>query len=178
MSPRLGILMLSLLGPPSLLAQAVSVTVPPGAVLPNYDRIPMGEDEGIEGGAFLARTGDAAANWYNPAGLAKSVSTSLNASATAYEWTTFTIEGLNEKAGRSRINTIGTLLSVVVGNGVLRSRSWRIGFSLARPILWRPSSADFAARLSGGQELFTYSTDVDFEVMVPAVAVAFAPGGD
>ena len=47
-----------------------AVAVPPSLVVPNYDRLPVGQREGIEAGAFLARTNDAGANWYNPAGLA------------------------------------------------------------------------------------------------------------
>ena len=55
----------------ALAAQAV--TVPPNLILPNYDRVPVGQSEGIEAGAYIARTNDAAANWYNPAGLGRSV---------------------------------------------------------------------------------------------------------
>jgi hypothetical protein len=165
------------LSAPPIVAQPVSVVVPPNAILPNYDRIPMGQDEGIEAGAFVARTGDAAANWYNPAGLGKSVGSAVDASATAYEWTTMTIEGLGTSAGRSRIGTVGTLFSGVIGEGTIDSDRWRLGFAVARPIAWRPSSIDVAFPLNGGQEVFAYSTDVDFSVMIPGVAVAFAPGG-
>ena len=115
--------------------------------------------------------------WYNPAGLGKSVGSAVDASATAYEWTTMTIEGLGTSAGRSRIGTIGTLFSGVVGEGTIDSDRWRVGFSVARPIAWRPSSIDVAFPLNGGQEVLAYSTDVDFSVMIPAVAFAFAPGG-
>lgn len=158
-------------------AQPVSVVIPPNTILPNYDRIPMGTNEGIEAGAFVARTNDAAATWYNPAGIAKSVGSTVDASATAYEWTTTTIEGLGTSEGRSRIGTIGTLFSGVIGAGTIDSERWRLGFSVARPIAWRPSSMDVVFPLSGGQEVFAYATDVDFGVMIPGVSVAFAPGG-
>src|SRR4030095_4298143 len=61
--------------------------VPPNSILPNYERMPLGQREAIEGGAFVARTNDAGANWYNPAGLAQHKESAVNASATAYEWT-------------------------------------------------------------------------------------------
>ena len=159
------------------LVEAQAVSVPPNLILPNYDRIPVGQQEGIEAGAFLARTGDAGSNWYNPAGLAKSAKSAVNASATAYEWTSTELEGLGAVAGRSRINSVGTLFSAVLGNGPLQSDRWRLGFSIARPITWRPSSIELAFPDPNGQENLAYASDVDFEVMIPAVAAAFAPGG-
>ncbi len=131
-----------LLSVAAILAQAVAV--PPSLILPNYDRLPVGQREGIEAGAFLARTNDAGANWYNPAGLGNSVETSLNAGANAYEWTKMGLEGFGTTQGRSRINTVGTMLSVAIGKGTIKSDQWRLGFSLIRPIVWQPSSIDFA----------------------------------
>jgi len=32
----------------------------------------LGKDQALEGGAYIARTGDASANFYNPAGLVQS----------------------------------------------------------------------------------------------------------
>ena len=157
-------------------AAGQAVAVPPNLILPNYDRIPVGQREGIEAGAYVARSDDAAANWYNPAGLAKSAKTSLNASATAYEWTSVTLEGFGTSAGRSRISSIGTLLAVAIGEGTIRSDQWRLGFSITRPIVWQPSTIDLAFPLQAGERV-SYSTDVQFDVMVPGVAVAFAPGG-
>jgi long-subunit fatty acid transport protein len=158
----------------AIVAQAVAV--PPSLLLPNYDRLPVGQREGIEAGAFLARTNDAGANWYNPAGLGKSVETSLNAGANAYEWTSIGLEGFGTTQGRSRINTIGTLLSVAIGKGTIKSDEWRLGFSLARPLVWRPSSIDFAFSPVANQ-VIAYASDVDFNVMIPGVAIAYAPGG-
>lgn len=158
----------------AILAQAVAV--PPNLILPNYDRLPIGQREGIEAGAFLARTNDAGANWYNPAGLGKSQKTALNASATAYDWTSMSLEGFGTSAGRSRINTIGTLLSVAIGEGTIKSDRWRLGFSITNPIVWRPSSID-AAFSPSANEVFSYASVVDFNTMIPGIAVAYTPGG-
>jgi len=168
-------LCLFLAAPAALAAQAVGV--PPNLILPNYDRVPVGQREGIEAGAYLARTNDAAANWYNPAGLGKSLKTSLNASATAYEYTSLSLEGLGASAGRSRISSIGTLLGVVIGNDVLHSDKVRLGFSITSPIVWQPSGIDLTSSLQGGQELFAYSTKVSLDVMIPNLAIAYTPGG-
>ncbi|HWC75425.1 MAG TPA: hypothetical protein VG454_15940 [Gemmatimonadales bacterium] len=155
---------------------AQAVAVPPSLIIPNYDRLPVGQREGIEAGAFLARTNDAGANWYNPAGLGNSVETSLNAGANAYEWTKMGLEGFGTTQGRSRINTIGTLLSVAIGKGTIKSDQWRLGFSLARPLVWQPSSIDFAFTPAANQ-VVAYASTVDFNVMIPGVAIAYAPGG-
>jgi hypothetical protein len=158
-------------------SQAQTVSVPPSLILPNYDRIPIGQREGIEGGAYVARTNDAAAAWFNPAGLGQSLKSSLNASANAYEWTSMELEGFGTSEGRSRISSIGTLLSFVIGEDVIHSRNWRFGFAITRPVVWRPSSIDLGFTLQAGSELVAYATDVDFDVMIPSLSAAYVPGG-
>ena len=49
-------LFLSVALPGVILAQS-GIGVPPGNIVPNYDRVPVGQREGIEGGAYVARTG-------------------------------------------------------------------------------------------------------------------------
>jgi len=163
--------------PAALEAQTPSVAVPPNLILPNFDRLPVGQQEGIEAGAYLARTGDAGSNWYNPAGLAKSEKSAVNASATAYEWTSTKLEGLGESAGKSRISSIGTLFSAVLGSGPLKSQRWRLGFSIANPIVWQPSRIELAFDQQAGQEKIAYSSEGSFDIMIPAIGVGFAPGG-
>ena len=158
-------------------SQAQTVSVPPSLILPNYDRLPIGQREGIEGGAYVARTNDAAAAWYNPAGLGQSRKSALNASATAYEWTSMELEGFGTSEGRSRISSIGTLLSFVIGEDVINSRNWRFGFAITRPIVWQPSGIALAFTLQGGDELLAYATDVDLDVMIPSLSAAYVPGG-
>ncbi|HXO84195.1 MAG TPA: hypothetical protein VN803_01595, partial [Gemmatimonadales bacterium] len=157
--------------------QAQTVTVPPSLILPNYDRLPIGQREGIEGGAYVARTNDAAAAWYNPAGLGQSKKSALNASATAYEYTSMELEGFGTSEGRSRISSIGTLLSFVIGEDVIHSRNWRFGFAITQPIVWQPSSIDLAFTMQAGAELLSYATDVNLDVMIPSLSAAYVPGG-
>ena len=158
-------------------SRAQTVSVPPSLILPNYDRLPIGQREGIEGGAYVARTNDAAAAWYNPAGLGQSLKSALNASATAYEYTSMELEGFGTSQGRSRISSIGTLLSFVIGEDVINSRNWRFGFAITRPVVWRPSSLALGFTMQGGEELLAYATDVDFDVMIPSLSAAYVPGG-
>ena len=158
-------------------AGAQTISVPPSLLLPNYDRVPIGQREGIEGGAYVARTNDAAAAWFNPAGLGQSVKSALNASATAYEWNSMELEGFGVSEGRSRISSIGTLLSFVVGEDVIHSRNWRFGFAITNPVVWQPSSIELARLMPGGTELLAYATDVGLDVMIPSLSAAYVPGG-
>ena len=157
--------------------QAQTVSVPPSLILPNYDRLPIGQREGIEGGAYVARTNDAAAAWYNPAGLGQSRKSALNASATAYEYTSMELEGFGTSEGRSRISSTGTLLSFVIGEDVIHSRNWRFGFAITQPVVWHPSSIELAFTMQAGAELLSYATDVDLDVMIPSLSAAYVPGG-
>jgi len=43
-------------------AQLPPVAVPPNAILPNYERMPLGQRESIEAGPFVARTTDRRTN--------------------------------------------------------------------------------------------------------------------
>jgi len=156
---------------------AQTIAAPPTLIITNYDRIPIGQREGIEGGAYVARTDDASAAWFNPAGLAKSEKSALNASATAYEWVSTKVEGLGTTSGRSQINTVGTLLSFVVGGDVLHSENWRLGFAITSPVVWQPSDLDLIIPLQGGKERVAYTTKVNLSVLLPAGSVAYAPGG-
>jgi hypothetical protein len=159
-------------------AQSPSVTIPPNLIVPNYERIPIGQREGIEAGAFVARTNDAAANWYNPAGLVRSEASAIN-SAVGYEWIRISVEGIGTTAGRSRLSTVGTLVAGVLGAPIIRSDRWRVGFSLTRPLAWRPSGVDAASAvpLGEGSEALGYAAEADLSSYIPAVAVGYAPGG-
>lgn len=77
----------------ALLALALGLAVAPAqaqvtvqsVLAPNYDRIPIGNIGGLEGGAFTARADDASAAWYNPAGLVKSNRDSISGNASIFE---------------------------------------------------------------------------------------------
>jgi hypothetical protein len=46
----------------ALRAQGEEFSIPPNSILPNYNRISVGQREALEGGAYVARTDDALAN--------------------------------------------------------------------------------------------------------------------
>jgi len=67
------------------LAQTSTLLFPPSIAITNYDRVPVGQEEALEAGAFVARVGDTASGWYNPAGMATLTRTAIGASASGFE---------------------------------------------------------------------------------------------
>ena len=63
------------LSPAPAVSQGFPIEIPKSLVFPNYDNVLLGKEQALEGGAYLARTGDASANFYNPAGLVQSAKT-------------------------------------------------------------------------------------------------------
>src|SRR5678816_543035 len=57
---------------PAVAQEQAVVTIPPNIVVPNYDSVATGPYGGLEGGAYVARTSDPSAAWFNPAGLSRS----------------------------------------------------------------------------------------------------------
>lgn len=166
---------LSFLTTSALRAQGEEFSIPPNGILPNYNRISVGQREALEGGAYVARTDDALANWYNPAGLASSEKTALNASSNVYEVTRTTLSGIGERQSGTRFRAVGGFFGIVVGKPIARSDRWRFGFGLTSPVAWAPSSLDGAFSLPVGEatEAFGYSTKVNFNTVIPSLNAAY-----
>ena len=170
---------LALAAPASAQVSSTDLTLPPGTAMPNYDRIRIGQNEGLEANAYVARTNDAGSSWYNPAGLALSERTQLNAGGNAYEVTTFSVEGLGTSKGRTKIASVGTYFGGVLGDPVVKSKKLRLGFSIARPIAWTPSRVDGAFETTpagGGKETFLYSSFVSLTTDVPTINAGYKLG--
>jgi len=152
--------------------------LPASGMVINYDRVPIGQREGLEAGAYVARTDDAGANWFNPAGLALSEKSGLNASSNAYEVTSITLEGIGTAKGSTRFSPIGTYFGGVLGAPIINSPNLRLGFYYAKPVSWSPSVLDGALDLpsSGGTEAFSYSTSSGFSTIIPGIAAGYRLG--
>ena len=159
----------------SLLAQAAEFSIPPSAILPNYTRVALGQREALEAGAYVARTNDAVANWYNPAGLALSEKSSLNASSNAYELTTTTLGGLGDEISSTRLSPAGGFVGIVVGAPIAKSPRLRFGFGITRPVAWSPSAlrGSFTFPAGTGVEAFTYTSSVNFSTTIPSLNGAY-----
>ncbi len=166
---------LLLLVPREVRAQTPEFSLPPTSLLPNYGRVGIGQREAIEAGAYVARTDDALANWYNPAGLAMSRKTALNASSSAYELTTTTLSGIGEKSSATRLSPAGGFFGIVVGEPIAHHARWRFGFAVTKPVAWSPSTLEGAFNLPamGGTEAFSYSTAASFGTVIPSLNGAY-----
>ncbi len=170
------VLGLGMIGIPATAAgQTGDFAIPAGSALPNYDRISIGQREGLEANAFVARTDDAGANWYNPAGLAKSDRSAINASANAYEFTGLALEGTETARGGTRFASIGSFFGGVIGAPIVKSDRWRFGFSYTKPVSWQPSEIEGELRSVGTStaEGLLFTSSVSLTTSIPALAVGY-----
>ena len=155
--------------------RAQNFDLPPTNIITNYNRVNIGQREALEGGAFVARTNDAGANWYNPAGLAQAERAAINAGGHAWEVITVAVEGFGTRRGGARFKTIGTFFGVVLGEPWLGGRTVRLGFSIAKPVAWEPGAVDGAVEheVTGGQEEISLFGQASLSTVVPAVSAGF-----
>ncbi len=144
--------------------------LPPSAVLTNYDRVLIGQEEALEGGAFVARVADSTAGWYNPAGLALVRRSVIGASATGYELEMIDLGQVQAGSGKVSLAQLPGYFGAVLGGDVISSDRWRIGFSATKPTSW--SAALNGATLDGNK--VNYSSSVSISTLVPAVSAAWA----
>ena len=145
-------------------------------IIPNYSRNRVGKDEALQGGAFIARSGGAAANVYNPAGLASARNTEIAASSTGYEYLKMEIAGMSQSASTVTIAGLGSYFGLVLADPPLPLERWRFGFAIAQPIDWGPpqlaASFPIDDTLPGGD--VRYSAVGGLNVTTPTVSAAFA----
>jgi long-subunit fatty acid transport protein len=171
---KIGAVALAVALPFAVRAQALPVPVPKSAVLPNYDNVLVGLQQGMEGTAVIARVGDAAATYYNPAGLALAKKTSVNASSSGYVWTRLGSDALGQSVSTSRFDSAPGFFGVVLGEGIISDERLRLGFAITNAVAWEPGGLDQMLQLEGGQSL-DYASTVSFSTLTPTVAIGYAP---
>ena len=165
-----GLLVLVLLGAPT--ARAQEVHLPPSLLLPNYDRVYPGLIEAIEAGAFIARARNAPAVAYNPAGIALTDRSVLNASAQGYQLTALGGTGFDQATPVSSFESIPSFLGVVLGRDVIDWEAVRLGFAVVTPIHW-DQSAIASAMPQEGQRA-SYTVHSSFTTVVPTFSVGWS----
>jgi hypothetical protein len=132
----------------------------PAAFCPTTTGSSSASAKGWREGAFVARTDDAGAGWYNPAGLALSEKSGLNASSNAYELTTITLEGIGQAKGSTRFSPSGTYFGAVLGAPIIKNPNVRLAFFYAKPVSWTPGTLDgaFTVNSGGNEEQFSYTS--------------------
>jgi len=153
-------------------ARAQEVVLPPSLLLPNYDRVYPGLIESIEAGAFIARARNAPAVAYNPAGIAVTDRTVLNASAQGYQLTALGGTGFDHSSPVSSFESIPSFLGVVLGRDVLDWESVRLGFAVVTPVHW--DQAAIASTVPQGGERASYDVHSSFNTVVPTFSVGWA----
>lgn len=169
-SVHLGLALVVLLGGAS--ARAQQVVIPPSLLLPNYDRVFPGLNEAIEAGAFIARARNASAVAYNPAGIAVTENSVLNASAQGYQLTALGGTGFDHASPVSSFESIPSFLGIVLGQDVVDWQSVRLGFAVVTPIHW-DQSAIASAMPQEGQRA-SYTVHSSFTTVVPTFSVGWA----
>ena len=152
-------------------AHAQDFVVPPSLLLPNYDRVYPGLLEALEGGAFVARARNAPALFYNPAGIALSDRTVLNASAQGYQLITLSGSGFQQSSGGA-FEAIPSFLGLVLGKEVIDWETVRIGFAVVTP-----AHADLrtvASTVPQPGQRASYSVHSSFDTITPTFSVGWA----
>jgi hypothetical protein len=155
-------------------AQSVPIPIPKNVILPNYDNVFIGSVEALEAGAYLARTDDATASFYNPAGLAAAAKTSVSASADGFYWTQLTSRALGQTISTAQFASTPGHFAFVLGLPFIESDRVRLGFSITKALSWTPAGTDHASQTSPSTTpSLTYSSRVDFSTVVPAVSLGY-----
>jgi hypothetical protein len=176
MSPKLAVVVISA-WVPALAAAQVPIQLPKALIFPNYDNVLLGKDQALEGGAYVARTRDASANFYNPAGLVQSEKTSLNASSTGWVQTRITSDALNTSVTSSKIDNVPGYFGAVLDPPLIGGhRNFRMGVSFTRLVSFAPGSLDQELLNPGqGFDRLTYSSSGSFITQLYQIAAAWAP---
>ena len=153
-------------------ARAQDLRIPPSLLLPNYDRVFPGLSEAIEAGAFVARARNAPAVAYNPAGIAATDRSVLNASAQGYQLTALGGTGFDHASPVSSFESIPSFLGIVLGNDVLDWQSVRLGFAVVTPIHWDQSA--IASAMPQPDQRASYTVHSTFTTVVPTFSVGWA----
>jgi hypothetical protein len=152
-------------------ARAQDFTVPPTLLIPNYDRVYPGLIEALEGGAFAARARNAPALFYNPAGIALSDRTVLNASAQGYQLTTLSGSGFEQTSGGA-FETLPSFVGLVLGKEVIDWERVRIGFAVVHPV--HSDLTVIASTTPAEGQRASYSVHSSFDTLTPTFSVGWA----
>jgi long-subunit fatty acid transport protein len=147
--------------------------LPPSLLLPNYNRVLIGEREALEGGAFTARAEGPVATFYNPAGLALAKAAKVTAGLSTQEWSQYSVGAGAFTTARTSNRSIGGVFGVVTGPG-LGIDKWRFGLLVMRPVSIQPAMELRVNNGAGIQaQTVTYVTTSSLSDFAPTLAAAY-----
>jgi hypothetical protein len=173
-----------MLVPVAAAAQLAPVTntplgLPRALVFPNYDNVLVGKQQALESGAYIARTSDASASFYNPAGLVQAAKAALDASSAGYAYTRLTSTLSGDSITSVKFDDLPGYIGAVTPVPWSDVRNVRLGFCITRAASWSPGPIDqsFGAKPLGFDRV-TYASDAQFDSKLYRAAVAWAPAAD
>ena len=153
----------------SAMAQVPDIlSPPPNIVVPNYEGIPVGPYAGLEAGAYIARTNDPSAAWFNPAGLSRAKGAQISGSAGLYQYTKISPE-IAPGAGTS-VQHVPNLVGFTMQHGTKLT----LGGAILTPVSWAQTTNMEVILPSGTNlERFAYSSDSEFNRRVVALSAGY-----
>ena len=144
------------------------LTPPPNIVVPNYEGIPIGPFAGLEASAYVARSSDPSAAWFNPAGLSRAKGAQISGSAGLYQYTKLSPE-VSPGAGTS-VQHVPNLVGFTMQHG----DKLTFGGAILTPVSWAQRT-NMEVQLQSGANLerFAYSSDAEFNRRVVAVSAGY-----
>jgi len=154
---------------------ALETPIPPSLILPNYNRVLIGEREALEAAAFVARAEGPVAVFYNPAGLGLADSSSITAGLSTQEWIKYSVKGGFASSARTSNRSIGGVFGVVLGPDVVGLEKWRFGFLIMRPVSIQPAlELRTTVPTDTGAVSATYVTTSSLSDLAPTVAASYS----
>jgi hypothetical protein len=155
--------------PLSAFAQAPDVlTSPPNIVVPNYEGIPVGPFAGLEASAYVARTNDPSAAWFNPAGLSRAKGAQISGSAGLYQYTKLS-PAISPGAGSS-VEHVPNLVGFTMQAG----KKLTLGTAILTPVSWsQTTNLEVFVPSGPNLERLAYNANSDFSRRVVAASAGY-----
>ncbi len=160
---------------PILLCAAIcnsAIPLPTPPIIPNYNRIPIGQIEASEAGAYVARASGITATWYNPAGLGLTQNFALNASYNGLELMKFRLKDFSSSLRSLTIDVTPGFLGVVAKLPLKSPKPISLSLALSQPVLWQTGFDAITQTESRSFKLSIFN-DVYFTSYYPSMAAGF-----
>jgi len=170
------VLALLLPGAAAAQQQRLPIPVPRDLVIPNYDGVLVGQIQGLEGTAYIARAADSAANFYNPAGLVLGRKSSINASSSGYNLIRVSSSSAGRSISSTRLDGAPGFVGLVIGSPFFSGDDLRCGFSVIRTVSWNPGAFDQSYQPDSSSRV-SYSSDPGFSSTAVNLAIGWRAAG-
>lgn len=168
-------LFISIFRPELSYNQTKELIIPPAFLIPNYNRIPVGLYESVEGGASVARSAGLTAAWYNPAGIVLADFAAVSANYSGYQFLRLKLDNFEGELQSLNVDESPGLFSVVLKLPFDKTNSWSGGISLGNSTSWNPvldSRTDLQLDNST-IETINLASKYSYSTIVPSFSIAW-----